>query len=65
MSMELSTLELDAENGELLPAREALGIFKFNLAGISATNTSVALNTVTFGSYAGSQAVQAINVIQR
>jgi hypothetical protein len=49
MSNELSILELEAERAEVLPAREALAtlnlnIFKTNMAGVTAQNSSLALN---------------------
>jgi hypothetical protein len=64
MLMELSALELDAEAGELLPAREALGVVKFNGVSIGASNTSLALNYASIGSWAGSTAVQSVSVYQ-
>ena len=65
MSMEFSTLELNAETGELLPAREALGLLKFNVANINAVNTATALNLFTHHSVAAATAQQYIGVFQR
>ena len=69
MSHELSLAELDAENAELLPAREALGMFSYssvksNWANIAASNTSIALNGGGFGSSATAFAQQTIFVVQ-
>jgi len=62
MSKEITLTELDALEVELLPSREALGAFNF--AGILASNSSTALNVLTLGSAALSQANQAIIVNQ-
>ena len=62
MSKEITMTELDALEVELLPSREALGAFNF--AGILASNSSTALNVLTLGSAALSQANQAIIVNQ-
>lgn len=53
---------LDEEEAALLPSRTTLGLFDFAL--ISASNTSVALNSVTLLSAAVSNAGQSIVVIQ-
>jgi hypothetical protein len=53
---------LDEEEATLLPARQTLGLFDFAL--ISASNTSVALNSVTLLSAAISNAGQTIVVVQ-
>ena len=60
--MEITFSELDTQAVELLPAREALGWF--NVALISASNSSTALNVLTLGSVAASSANQAIIVSQ-
>jgi hypothetical protein len=60
--MEITFSELDAQAVELLPAREALGWF--NTALVYASNSSTALNVLTLGSVAASQANQAIVVSQ-
>lgn len=54
--------ELSFEEVELLPSRETLALF--NWANVSATNASVASNTYTFLSLAGSSANQAVVVHQ-
>lgn len=54
--------ELAHEQVELLPSRETLAIF--NWANVSATNASVASNTYTLWSLAGSSANQAVVVFQ-
>lgn len=57
--------ELEVEEAELLPARQALGgHFGFNVANIYATNTAVALNAASFQSFAGASANQYISVFQ-
>lgn len=60
--MEITFSELDAQAVELLPAREALGWF--NVALVHASNSSTALNVLTLGSVAASQANQAIVISQ-
>jgi len=60
--MEITFAELEAEGAEMLPAREALGFF--NTAFVQAYNSSTALNVLTFGSVAASQANQYIEVNQ-
>ena len=69
MSNELSILELDAERAELLPAREALGVVKFNLtkfntAFIGADNTSLAFNGGGAFSFAEAGASQSVVLLQ-
>jgi hypothetical protein len=58
----LSIEELAFEASEMLPAREALGLFNF--ANVYATNSSTALNVLTVGSAAVSSANQGITVVQ-
>lgn len=60
--MELTFSELDAERGEVLPAREALAVF--NVADITAYNTAVAANVLTINSDAAAYAAQGIFVVQ-
>lgn len=63
---ELTLAELEAETVEVLPAREALGVFRFsyNGAALQAFNTSAALNIGAIDSVALSSASQYITVIQ-
>jgi len=60
--MEFTYFELRAQDIELLPAREALGVLNF--AAVAAQNTSTSLNLLTAFSAAYSQANQAIVVLQ-
>jgi hypothetical protein len=60
--MEFTYFELQAQDIELLPAREALGVLNF--AAVAAQNTSTSLNLLTAFSAAYSQANQAIVVLQ-
>ena len=60
--MEFTYFELQAQDVELLPAREALGVLNF--AAVAAQNTSTSLNLLTAFSAAYSQANQAIVVLQ-
>jgi hypothetical protein len=53
---------LDDEEASLLPARQTLGLFDF--AAIVASNTAVALNSVTILSAAVANAGQSIVVVQ-
>lgn len=62
MTAELSFSELDLVQAELLPAREALGVWNF--ANVYANNSSLALNAATLGSIANSAAYQAVSVNQ-
>jgi hypothetical protein len=57
--------ELEVEEAELLPARQALGGHGgFNVANIWASNTAVALNAGSFNSIAAASANQFISVFQ-
>jgi hypothetical protein len=57
--------ELEVEEAELLPARQALGgHFGFNVANIWASNTALALNAGSFNSIAAASANQYISVFQ-
>ena len=62
MAKEITLAELEALEVELLPSREALGAF--NWAGVLASNSSTALNVLTVGSAAYSQANQGIVIYQ-
>jgi hypothetical protein len=65
MRKELTFIELDSEQVELLPARDTLTFFgNQNWASIYATNSSMALNAASVYSSASSQAVQQISVSQ-
>ncbi|GAB3281093.1 hypothetical protein GCM10027449_22210 [Sinomonas notoginsengisoli] len=59
----ITAVELAAETVELLPGRDTL-LFDANLAGIWASNSSLALNVGTVFSQANSAAVQTIVVSQ-
>lgn len=59
----ITFVELEAETVEMLPAKETL-FFDTNVAGVWASNTSVALNAATVLSSANSTALQAISVNQ-
>jgi hypothetical protein len=57
--------ELEVEEAELLPARQALGgHFGWNVANIWASNTALALNAGSFNSIAAASANQYISVFQ-
>jgi hypothetical protein len=61
----LSIAELETEQAELLPAREALGYYGgYNVANIWASNTAVALNAGSYASLAVAKAYQNIEVEQ-
>jgi len=62
MQAELSVKELDLQEVELLPAREALG--QFNWASVYASNTAVALNAGSHWSSAQAWAYQSITINQ-
>jgi hypothetical protein len=55
-------IELDAEQAQLLPEREALSLF--NWANVVANNTTLALNAVTLGGTATATGIQTIGVFQ-
>jgi hypothetical protein len=63
MMKELTIQELEGQAVELLPSRETL-FLDTNWAGVSATNTSVALNAASLLSHANSTAAQFIAVVQ-
>ena len=57
--------DLEVEEAELLPARQALGGYGgVNVASIWASNTAVALNAASFHSFAAASANQYISVFQ-
>ena len=57
--------ELEVEEAELLPARQALGgHFGFNVANIWASNTALAFNVGSFNSIAAASANQYLSVFQ-
>lgn len=60
---ELTILELESQQVELLPSRETL-FLDTNWAGVYATNTSLAVNAGSFFSLANSAAVQNIAIVQ-
>ena len=61
----LSIAELEVEQAELLPAREALGGYGgYNVANIWASNTALAINAGSWGSLAAASANQYISVYQ-
>ena len=62
MNTKLTTVELDLEEVQVLPEREALGFF--NVANITANNTALALNAASHFSAAKAVAVQTIFVHQ-
>ncbi|TWD72544.1 hypothetical protein FB561_7536 [Kribbella amoyensis] len=62
MNEKLSKVELDLEEVQVLPEREALG--SFNWANVYASNTAVALNAASYWSVAKAAAVQTIVVKQ-
>jgi hypothetical protein len=62
MRAELKFTELDLQEVELLPAREALG--SYNWAAVYASNTAVALNAASYWSTAKAVAVQEIEINQ-
>lgn len=59
----LTAAELAGETVELLPGRETL-LGDFNVAGVLASNASLAANVVTAFSSANSTALQGILVVQ-
>ena len=64
MAIELSLCELDSECSELLPSREALGLFNLNVANILAGNSATSANVLSLLSGAGASATQGIAVVQ-
>jgi hypothetical protein len=64
MSKEISLAELAAEEVELLPRREALGVlFSPNFNNVSATASALALNAVTIASAANASAHNTVLVL--
>ncbi|HET7763072.1 MAG TPA: hypothetical protein VFL46_11980 [Phycicoccus sp.] len=64
METTITFAELDTEAVALLPSKETLFWNHYNWAGISATNTSMAINAGSHFSHATSGAWQAIQVYQ-
>jgi hypothetical protein len=64
METTITFAELDTEAVALLPSKETLFWNHYNWAGISASNSSLAVNAGTFFSQANSAAVQTIQVWQ-
>ncbi len=62
MNKKLTTVELDLEEIQVLPEREALGFI--NWANITASNTALALNAGSAFSVAKAAAMQAVIVNQ-
>ena len=62
MNEKLTAVELDLEEIQELPEREALG--SFNWANVYASNTAVALNAASYFSVAKAAAVQTIVIKQ-
>jgi hypothetical protein len=60
---ELSIHDLETQTGELLPEREALGVFAGNtFAWVSASNTAEAVQAVTALSLNKAVALQSISI---
>jgi hypothetical protein len=60
---ELSLSELDAQHTELLPEREALGVFgSFNHSHISIHQSNTQVQVLTLHSYQSATNVQVVNV---
>ena len=59
---EFTAEELELQQAELLPNREAMALF--NWANVSGVNTALALNADSFQSDAWAQAGQSISVYQ-
>ena len=62
MNEKLTNVELDLEEVQVLPEREALG--SYNWANVYASNTAVALNAASYWSVAKAAAVQTIVIKQ-
>jgi hypothetical protein len=62
MEKELTHVELERQDAQLLPEREALSLA--NWANVVGTNQALALNAATFGSTATAVALQGIFVSQ-
>jgi hypothetical protein len=63
MNGKLTNVELDLEEVQVLPEREALG--SYNWANIYASNTAVAVNAASHWSVAKAAALQSIQVYQK
>jgi hypothetical protein len=63
MFTELSTVELEAEVCELIPAREALALVQIgNITNVVAVNTAIAFNVLSMHSSASAGAGQFISL---
>jgi hypothetical protein len=62
MNEKLTAVELDLEEIQVLPEREALG--SYNWANVYASNTAVALNAASYFSVAKAAAIQTIVIKQ-
>jgi hypothetical protein len=62
MEKEITIVELERQDAQLLPEREALSLA--NWANVTGTNQALALNAVTLGSSANAVAMQGIFVTQ-
>ena len=62
MEKEITIVELERQDAQLLPEREALAVWNF--AGINATNQALAVNAATLGSTATATAMQGVFVTQ-
>jgi len=62
MNDKLTKVDLSLEEVQVLPEREALGVFNF--ANVYASNTAVALNAASHFSVAKAVALQAISINQ-
>ena len=69
MEKEITIVELESQDAQVLPERETLflcgyGFGNSNWANVSAHNTALALNAATFDSSASAVAMQGITVTQ-
>jgi len=62
MNEKLTAVELDLEEIQVLPEREALG--SYNWANVYASNAAVALNAASYFSVAKAAAIQTIVINQ-
>jgi hypothetical protein len=62
MNDKLTSIDLDLEEVQILPEREALGTY--NWANVWANNATVALNAASFHSTATAVGLQTINIHQ-
>ena len=59
----LRTEELDAQQAELLPARETL-FFDVNVAPVIGVNVALAINAASIGAHANALAAQQLSALQ-